>query len=166
MREILVAVYLLLPAAIANSAPPIATRFLGAGTPIDRGRRFLGRELFGAHKTWQGVIVGIAAGMITFLIQRLFDDIYLPLLYGFAISAGALAGDLVKSFVKRRVNVAPGHAWFPFDQCDYVVGALIAAAPFIELTLPAVAGTIAIYVLLHLVVSAGGYVLGVKESAV
>ena len=91
---------------------------------------------------------------------------HLPLLFGIAISAGALVGDLVKSFVKRRLNVAPGRAWFPFDQCDYVIGALIAAMPFIHLSLPIVAGTIAIYVLLHLVVSAAGYLVGVKDSAI
>ena len=159
VREILVTVYLLLPAGIANSAPPIATRLLGAGTPIDE-------RLFGAHKTWQGLIVGMVAGVTTFTVQRTFDGIYLPLLFAIAISAGALIGDVVKSFVKRRFKIAPGRPWFPFDQCDYVIGALIAAAPFIHLSLPIIAGTIAVYVALHLVVSAAGYLMGVKDSAI
>lgn len=159
MRDILVAVYLLLPAGIANSVPPIATRLLGPGRPIHV-------KLFGAHKTWQGLLFGTVAGVITFYIQRAFDAIHLPLLFGIAISAGALIGDLVKSFVKRRLHVPPGKPWFPFDQCDYVLGALIAAAPFIHLTLAIVIGTIAVYVLLHLIVSAGGYLIGVKDSAI
>jgi hypothetical protein len=32
--------------------------------------------------------------------------------------------DSVKSFVKRRVGIAPGAPWIPFDQLDFVIGAL------------------------------------------
>jgi CDP-2,3-bis-(O-geranylgeranyl)-sn-glycerol synthase len=34
--------------------------------------------------------------------------------------------DSVKSFFKRRRNVAPGHAWIPADQLDFVMGGLLA----------------------------------------
>jgi CDP-2,3-bis-(O-geranylgeranyl)-sn-glycerol synthase len=41
---------------------------------------------------------------------------------------GALAGDSIKSFFKRRVGVKPGKRWFPFDQIDFVIGALAFAS--------------------------------------
>lgn len=33
--------------------------------------------------------------------------------------------DSVKSFVKRRVGIAPGEPGIPFDQLDFVIGALV-----------------------------------------
>jgi CDP-2,3-bis-(O-geranylgeranyl)-sn-glycerol synthase len=36
-----------------------------------------------------------------------------------------MAGDSAKSFVKRRVGIAPGQSWVPFYQLDFVIGALV-----------------------------------------
>lgn len=36
-----------------------------------------------------------------------------------------MAGDSLKSFVKRRVGIAPGKPWIPFDQVDFAIGALV-----------------------------------------
>lgn len=166
MNELLEAVYVFLPAGIANATPPVLSRLLGPGRPIDGGLRWRGRPLFGAHKTWQGLIGGTAAGIATFLLQRSVDGLSLPIALGIAMSAGALLGDLLKSFVKRRLAVAAGRSWFPFDQLDYVAGALLAAAPFYPLNLPIIATITAVYFALHLAVSATGYWIGVKDAPV
>ena len=107
MREIAEAIYGLLPAGVANATPPLLTRFLGPGRAIDGGRQWRGSPLFGAHKTWQGLIGGSCTGIATFALQRRFDGLDVPMSFGIAISVGALAGDLVKSFVKRRLAVVP-----------------------------------------------------------
>ncbi len=152
-------IWLLLPAGAANAVPPIATRILGPGRPISM-------RLFGAHKTWQGLISGGLAGAATFLLQRWIDHENLPFVAAIAMSAGALGGDLVKSFAKRRAGIAPGKAWIPFDQLDYVIGALILTFPFVHFG--AVEGliTIGAFVLLHLLFSVAGYFLGVKEQPI
>jgi CDP-2,3-bis-(O-geranylgeranyl)-sn-glycerol synthase len=36
-----------------------------------------------------------------------------------------MAGDAVKSFLKRRAGIRPGRPWIPFDQIDFVVGELV-----------------------------------------
>src|SRR5437773_6411567 len=51
-----------------------------------------------------------------------------PLL-GVLFGAGAMAGDSAKSFFKRRLGVEPGRPWIPFDQLDFVLGALVLVAP-------------------------------------
>ncbi|KAA0006124.1 MAG: CDP-archaeol synthase, partial [Thermoplasmata archaeon] len=38
---------------------------------------------------------------------------------------GALLGDIVESFFKRRVGKERGEDWIPFDQVDFLIGALI-----------------------------------------
>ena len=50
------------------------------------------------------------------------------LFLGFLLGFGALFGDSVKSFFKRRSNIKPGHRFIPFDQLDYSVGSLLFAS--------------------------------------
>ncbi|MGZ4809984.1 MAG: CDP-archaeol synthase [Thermoanaerobaculia bacterium] len=164
MRDIFEAVYIFLPAGVANATPPLLTKLFGLGRPIDGGRTWRGKPIFGSHKTWLGLIGGTAAGVLVFALQRHFDSIALPLAAGVAMSFGALAGDVSKSFLKRRFAVAPGRSWFPLDQLDYIFGALIATMPFFQPSLLAAIGTIVVYFAAHLVVSAIGFLLRVKDS--
>ena len=159
VRDVVDAAYLFLPAGIANATPPLLTRLFGPGRPVNT-------RIFGAHKTWMGLVGGTAAGFATFVVQRSFDGWPLPLILGFAMSFGALAGDLAKSFVKRRMHIPPGRHWVPADQLDYVAGALVASAPFAHLTLLTVVTVVLTYFALHLIVSAAGFALGVKESPI
>jgi CDP-2,3-bis-(O-geranylgeranyl)-sn-glycerol synthase len=131
VTTILETVWLLLPAGAANLAPVLAARYnwLPAfNRPIDGNVTFLGKRVLGPHKTWRGLIVGIAAGALTgfFLGSALL---------GAVIGAGALAGDALKSFVKRQFNIAPGKPWRPFDQIDYILGALLVASFIFPLTI-------------------------------
>ena len=74
-----------------------------------------------------------------------------------------ILGDLVKSFWKRRVRVAPGRSWFPFDQIDYAVGALAALAPWAFPGWRVAAGIVAVGLALHLASVAVGHAIGVRE---
>lgn len=44
---------------------------------------------------------------------------------GFFLGLGAILGDLVKSYYKRKDGIPPGEKWIPFDQLDFVVGGII-----------------------------------------
>lgn len=107
-------VYFFLAAYLANAAPVI----FGGGTPLDGGRLFMDHKpLFGAHKTVRGTLSGIAVGSLTGLIQG--DP-----LRGVLLSCGALGGDLLTSFVKRRLNLKPGAPFPVFDQLSFILGAI------------------------------------------
>ena len=138
LRLSLQAMYLLLPAYLANMAPVIVMKWgvlKQLAVPIDRGRKLSdGKELFGSHKTWRGFLVAVLAGMLMALIQRALLGVpffsglsVLPydhaLLIGFLMGLGAILGDLAKSFLKRRMGIDPGKPWIPFDQIDFVLGA-------------------------------------------
>ncbi len=50
----------------------------------------------------------------------------LPL--GFLLASGAITGDIVKSFLKRRINIERGKELLILDQLDFLIGALIFAS--------------------------------------
>ena len=80
-----------------------------------------------------------------------------------SFGAGAMAGDVAKSFVKRRLGIAPGHPWIPWDQVDFALGALAlvwgrAALPWVDLAtilLLTAAG--------HILVNHLGYWIGIRD---
>lgn len=113
----------ILPAWVANGAPVI----FGGGKPLDFGKRIRGRLIFGSHKTIRGLISGIAAGFIVSLLESTF----LPgmLLTGILLTLGTHAGDLIGSFVKRRIGKEEGASWVVFDQYLFLLFALIFALP-------------------------------------
>ena len=81
-----------------------------------------------------GIVVGIlTAGIQAFLFFR--SDFFRAntlvdygkvdfILLGALMGGGALIGDLVKSFIKRRLNQPPGKPWFPWDQLDWIAGVI------------------------------------------
>lgn len=86
-------------------------------TPVDGGARFSGKPLFGANKTWRGITVHvcIATAMTAVLWALSFmtgavHSIYHqnPILLGIAFAMSYIAGELVNSFIKRRLGIGVG----------------------------------------------------------
>jgi CDP-2,3-bis-(O-geranylgeranyl)-sn-glycerol synthase len=184
MNDIFVAVWIFLPAGVANMAPIFAARIPGLrqwNAPIDAGKTFRGRRIFGAHKTWRGLAAGMVVATVTlWLQQQLISQMADPLQFtggldytalptlvaGPLLGLGALGGDAIKSFCKRQLNIAPGTSWFPFDQIDYIVGGAIVLLPFIVLSAMQYIWLLLFWLAAHLVVSFIGYVLGLKEKPI
>jgi len=120
------AIWLVLPAYLANASAVV----LGGGTPIDFGHEWRGKRVLGNGKTWRGlssgIIVGVAAGM---LMNSFAPDTYGTgrgsMLIIFSLSYGALSGDAVESFIKRRLGKKSGTHWPIADQVDFLIGAFI-----------------------------------------
>jgi CDP-2,3-bis-(O-geranylgeranyl)-sn-glycerol synthase len=114
--------------------------------PLDFGRKIKGYPIFGNHKTWRGLICGTVIGILVIFLQfwlyqfpfikkiSFFDYTSINILFfGFLISLGAVFGDLLFAFLKRRQNIKPGKSWVPFDQINYVIGAFLFLTPFLRL---------------------------------
>ena len=89
---------------IANGVPVIAKKMLGdwLAMPIDGGWLFWdGQPLFGRSKTLRGVVLAVVASAVGGLLFGL--DMQTGALIGFT----AMAGDIVSSFLKRRLRLAP-----------------------------------------------------------
>lgn len=140
--------YFFLPAYFANMAPAFAKRFKHLeflAKPVDFGKQFKGKPIFGSHKTWRGIIMGTATGIVVVWAQRIlygfnffqyisfynYQEINIFFL-GFLIGLGALLGDLFFSFLKRRKNIKPGDSWVPFDQIGYILGPFLLVNLFFQ----------------------------------
>ncbi|MDD2666338.1 MAG: CDP-2,3-bis-(O-geranylgeranyl)-sn-glycerol synthase [Methanocellales archaeon] len=119
---ILIAVWLMLPAYVANAFAVLT----GGGKSIDFEKNFLdGKRIFGNGKTWNGLIGGIIVGMFTGSVQNVLlpSFVLFPLIVLFCLTFGALFGDLCKSFIKRRLDIESGSKVPVMDQLDFVLGA-------------------------------------------
>ena len=157
--EVVYALYFIFPAYCANAAPII----FGGGRPIDAGRKFLdGKPLFGPRKTIRGFCAGLLVGtLVCLLLNALFQY---DLLLGFMLSLGALVGDLAESFIKRRLNLAPGASFPIADQLDFVFGSLLFSIPVSPPPLPIILIIIIITPPIHVSTNFLAYVLGVKRT--
>ena len=154
MQIILETIWLLLPAGVANTAPVFAAKYNWFPTL----NRPIHERLLGSHKTWRGVVAGIIFGSIAGLLLGH------GLLLGAALGAGALGADSLKSFIKRRLHIAPGKSLPVFDQIDYVIGALIVASLFVSLSAAHVLIAIIIFGVLSFATSWIGMKLKIKKS--
>lgn len=168
------AFWFFLPAGIANFSPLFASRIpviKDWNKPIDFGKRFRGKPIFGKNKTWRGLIFGaIVAGFVGFIQYRFITYSVESTSFILATTAlmgfGALVGDAVESFFKRQIGIKPGEKWLPFDQLDYIIGGLIAVSPFISLAWGDIIRIVILYFGLHIVVGYIGYLIGFKKTPI
>ncbi len=138
------ALWFFLPAFVAN---PSAVLW-GGGTPMDFGRTLRdGERMLGDGKTWRGLFGGTLNGAILGLLLFLPFGLLAPhstwsfgvpqtdfasaaataLLASAVLAFGALLGDVVGAFLKRRMHKPRGAKAPGLDQYDFVVGALLAS---------------------------------------
>jgi len=130
IETIVVAFWAMLPAYVPNNAAVVA----GGGRPIDGGRTWGEKRVLGDGKTWRGTAAGILAGVALAAVLSAIAEpassaigIDVPAFTPFAaigLAAGAMLGDILASFLKRRSGRQRG-AMFPgLDQLDFVVVSL------------------------------------------
>lgn len=174
MNHLLVAIIFFLPAGVANAAPVFANKIPILNkwkTPIDFGLSINGHRLLGKNKTWRGLIFGIIVGGLTgWLTYQFISSVSTQQISHFWIGAllggGALFGDAVESFFKRQFNVKSGESWFPYDQIDYILGAILFSLPIIQLKFGYYVFVLAFYFGLHIMVSFIGYKLKLKDKPI
>jgi hypothetical protein len=111
--QIFIILKLLILLAVANGVPVIAKRLFGnrLSYALDGGARFIdGRPLFGTSKTVRGLLLSIA---VTTAVPPLLA---LDFTTGFLVGLGAMAGDLLSSFTKRRLGMKPSSRATGLDQ--------------------------------------------------
>lgn len=155
--------YLMLPVYLANMAPPFVRFWRGWNPPISI-------PLLGSHKTVVGFAAGVAVAVaVAFIQSRLrWDGSLLSpnhwLAAGIAAGFGAMAGDSLKSFFKRRLRIAPGQRWIPFDQLDFILGGLVALSFFVRLDWIDIALICAISFVGDVLVNQLSFYLGIRDT--
>jgi CDP-2,3-bis-(O-geranylgeranyl)-sn-glycerol synthase len=170
--------YFSLPAYLANMSPVILNK-LGAwkyfAKPIDGGRKIGNQFIFGKNKTWRGLLSAIVFGSLMAMIQAflyryeffrelsIVDYTSLFLIFGILAGSGAILGDLVKSFFKRRIGIVSGQAWPIFDQLDFIFGFILFVYYFSIPSVEIIITICLITLVLHPLTNMISYLLGVKK---
>ena len=177
---ILGAVYFMLPAYVAN----LSGLAFGGGTPVDGGKNYSdGRRIIGNGVTWKGcingTILGTVVGIVLGIIGTYFGDLSAltggvvdlhvygsvigGLILGFLMAFGALLGDAVGSFIKRRIGLQSGEPAPIMDQLDFVLGALILSLLVVRISWEMFIIIALISLILHLGSNTVAYLLGIKD---
>ncbi|MCR5027367.1 MAG: CDP-2,3-bis-(O-geranylgeranyl)-sn-glycerol synthase [Methanobrevibacter sp.] len=169
--------YFLLPAYIANSGGLI----FGGGKPIDLGKSDSnGIRWIGDGVTWRGLIGGTILGTLVGAIQGYYGINLLALfgkyittpiatnllegiIIGFLLSFGALIGDALGSFLKRRLGIGRGKPAPILDQIDFLIVALLFCSVVVSFDLKFIIIAIILTLIIHLLSNTGAYLLGIKD---
>lgn len=175
----------LLLAALANGLCMKFDCLSGLKRPIDLGRSFRGKRIFGDHKTWRGLFIITVFCTLGAWIQAQVQGTgqlppWLPLCdygrlwfaVGLSLGLGATLGELPNSFLKRQIGVLPGMRergipggiFFVLDQVDLTVGVWIFLYFLIKPSVSLILWSFALTIPLHLLVSFIGYALGMRKT--
>ena len=175
-------IYFMLPAYLAN----VSALIFGGGTPVDFGRNFRdGRRIIGNGVTWRGTIIGTLIGAFIGILQGSVSAYYgnifslipgimviqgpIPTsiiqgaLIGLFLGGGALIGDAVGSFIKRRIGIERGKAAPLLDQLDFVIGALVFVSLIVFIPLYMIIIILIISIVLHPLTNMIAYLIGMKD---
>lgn len=169
--------YFILPAYFSNGSGLV----FGGGTPVDFGKSDKnGNRWIGDGVTWRGLIAGTLVGTITgaiqgyfgpqliqafgqFIITPIATDLYSGIIIGFLLGFGALLGDAIGSFLKRRLGIGRGKPAPILDQLDFIIVALIMVSLVVELNWICIILALVLTLFFHLVTNTGAYLLGLKD---
>ncbi len=166
-------IWLILPAYAANGLMPLAR----GKRPIDGGRTWRSGPIFGKGKTWEGLLLAMVVGVAIGTVEMLAFP-YLPWdvspvalnivamgpVLGLLLGLGAAVGDLMGSFIKRRVKINRGGPAPLLDQEDFIVGSLLFASLLVSVQLSWWLMLLVLTPVLHVIACAIGYLIGVKKE--
>jgi|SRR5882672_5414165 len=190
MREFWIIAYLFLPLLVGLALHGFCIKYdimAFLCRPIDRGRKFRGKRIFGDNKTYRGVVVvslgtAIGFGLQSLLFHRivsiksieLFDySFFKSVALGAAVGVAAMLSELPNSFIKRQFEIAPGSAakgwkaliFYVYDQIDFLLGAWLILAIAVPITIERVLLSSGLLLIAHQLMSSVGYAMGMRRTA-
>jgi CDP-diacylglycerol--serine O-phosphatidyltransferase len=169
-EDLLTALSLSVPLIIAGALHMAVVRF----DVLPVLRRPLNRRLFGANKTWRGLllmplatVVGVAVAQA--LTSRFSDQS--PWRLGLALGFAYALFELPNSWLKRRLGIAPGKRptqhRFMFtllDQADSAIGAVIVYRLMMNVPVGALVACLLLGPAIHLAVNFSLYLSGLRKE--
>jgi|SRR5712671_3803828 len=158
--QVFVILQLLILLMLANGTPVIAKKLLGDrySYPLDGNLTFAdGRPLFGHSKTIRGVVLAV---LVTTAGAPLIG---LGWKTGFLVGSFAMAGDLVSSFSKRRLNLPSSSRASGLDQVPESLFPLLACRYLLSLALADIAVCVVMFFVGEVVLSRLLYALHLRD---
>ncbi len=154
----LVALSLLL---VANGTPILVRLVLGERwrRPLDDGWKFFdGQPLFGPSKTIVGLIAALSASTLLGFFLSFGWTI------GLLIGGLAMLGDLLSSFVKRRMGLRSSAIALGLDQVPESLLPLMVCAPLLDLSWTQVLLVTSAFFVLEVILSRIAYRFGIRQQ--
>ena len=151
---------LLLLVIVANIAPVLARNVLGGlwARPIDGGLVLGdGQPLFGPSKTWRGLAAALLLTAVAALLLRL------PFGFGLLIATVSMLGDLLSSFIKRRLGRASSSQFLGLDQIPEALLPLIVGRLWLDYSWLTVIVISLLFMLLEMLSSPILFRLGIRR---
>lgn len=151
---------LLVLLAVANTAPIAGKRLFvnRLARPIDGGHRFFdGRPLFGPSKTIRGLV---SAVLVTAAAAPLVGVAWQT---GVLIGSLAMAGDLLSSFLKRRLKLPSSSKATGLDQVPESLLPTLACRNLLSLSVLDMAVTVAVFFVGEIVLARLSYRLHFRD---
>jgi CDP-2,3-bis-(O-geranylgeranyl)-sn-glycerol synthase len=92
-----------------------------------------------------------------------YSNIFECAFLGFLLSSGALFGDMMGSFIKRRLGIKQGRPAPILDQLNFIFGALLFTYPFSPIPLDMIITICLITPIVHLTSNIIAYKLKIKK---
>ncbi|WP_372999408.1 CDP-archaeol synthase [Marinobacter sp.] len=146
---------------LANGAPVVAAGLLKNrwSAPVDGGRLWSdGRPVFGESKTWRGVISGALACALFALATG--PGFVFGLLFGLL----GLAGDILSSFIKRRLGLVSSARAVGLDQIPEALLPMLLAMWWLPVSVWVVLIVVALFTLSNIFGSPLLYRLGIRRQ--
>lgn len=145
---------------VANGAPILARNLLGErwAFPLDAGVLFVdGQPLLGQSKTLRGVLcaivlTGAAAPLLGLAVGQ-----------GCLLAALSMFGDLLSSFIKRRLKLPRSSMALGLDQVPESLLPLLLLKDPLGLSWPGILRTVVLFFVLELVLSRLLFWLGIRK---
>ena len=151
---------LLLLIIIANGAPILIRVLLHDrfDRAVDFGQKMPdGRHVFGSSKTWRGIFAAlISTGLAAPVLGH-------PVEVGLLVALYAVAGDLISSFIKRRLKMAPSSMAPILDQVPESLLPAIMLKQHFGLDYFGVIQLVLIFIILELLLSHILYKWGIRK---
>jgi hypothetical protein len=145
---------------IANGTPILLQKVFGGrfAIPVDGGIRFAdGEPLLGRSKSVRGIALSVLVSGAAGLLLGVGWAI------GALIGTMAMLGDVLSSFAKRRMKLPPSSMALGLDQVPESLLPLLICKPMLGLTVFDIAGVVAAFFVLELLVSKLLFRLHVRE---
>ncbi len=151
---------LLLLIIVANGTPIILRNILQqhVNKPVDFGKYFFdGRRWLGDSKTWRGIIGSVTVTAVAAMVLGW------PAQTGAQIALLAMLGDLIASFIKRRLALTPSSMAPLLDQIPESLLPAIFLANQFELDVFSIVILLVLFVVFELGISRLLYFLGIRK---
>lgn len=151
---------LLLLLFVANGAPVVAKDVLKHRfqAPLDGGSKLIdGEPVLGHSKTIRGIVCSLLA---TTIVAPLLG---LPWVIGFVVSGAAMLGDVLSSFIKRRLKLSASSQAVGIDQLPESLLPLLACVPLLALSLADIAIVVCAFVICEIVFSKVLFKLHIRD---